>query len=69
MGSRSFHKLSGLGVGSKTWWTLVREKQGLNCQEAIPPLSRPDGTFATSSREKAELLAEYFAAKMTVEDL
>ena len=61
-------KLSGPGVGSKTSWTLVKERQGLNHQETILPLSKPDRTCATSSREKAELLAEYFAVKMTVGD-
>ena len=61
-------KLSGPGVGSKTWWTLIKEKQVLNCQETILPLSRPDRTCVTSSREKAELLAEYFAAKIAIKD-
>ena len=60
--------LSGLGVGSKTWWTLVKERQGSNHQETIPPLFRPDRTCAISSRENAELLPEYFAAMITDED-
>ena len=62
------NKLRGPGVGSKTWWSLVKEKQGASHQESIPPLSKPDGTTATSSSEKAELLAGLFAQKMTVED-
>ena len=61
-------KLSGPGVGSKTWWTLVKERQGTSHQESIPPLTKQDGTTATSSREKAELLADLFSAKMTVPD-
>ena len=61
-------KLTGPGVGSKTWWTLVKEKQGTSHQEAIPPLTKSDGTSATSSREKAMLLADLFSTKMTIED-
>ncbi len=61
-------KLSGPGVGSKTWWTLVKERQGTSHQESIPPLSKGDGTTATNSKEKAELLAELFSNKMTVDD-
>ncbi|KAK4314432.1 hypothetical protein Pmani_014268, partial [Petrolisthes manimaculis] len=46
-------KLRGPGVGNKTWWSLVKEKQGTSCQDVIPPLTRQDGTVATSSKEKA----------------
>lgn len=59
-------KLHGPGVGNKTWWTLVKEKQGISRQDIIPPLTRQDGTVATSSREKAQLLATLFAEKMRV---
>ncbi|KAK4319782.1 hypothetical protein Pmani_009300 [Petrolisthes manimaculis] len=61
-------KLRGPGVGNKTWWSLVKEKQGTSCQDVIPPLTRQDGTVATSSKEKAQLLATLFAEKMRVED-
>ncbi|MPC67992.1 hypothetical protein E2C01_062181 [Portunus trituberculatus] len=38
-------------------------------RNAIPPLTRPDGTTAISSEDKASLLAEFFAGKMTVADM
>ena len=60
-------KLRGPGVGNKTWWSLVKEKQGISRQDTIPPLTRQDGTVATSSKEKAQLLAALFAEKMRVE--
>ena len=46
-------KLCGPGVCSKTWWRLVKERQGTSHHDAVPPLCRPDGTSATSSGDKA----------------
>ena len=60
-------KLRGPGVGNKTWWSLVKEKQGISRQDSIPPLTKQDGTAAVSSKEKAQLLANLFSAKMKVE--
>ncbi|XP_045105093.1 uncharacterized protein LOC123500440 [Portunus trituberculatus] len=60
-------KLTGPGVGDKTWWTLVKERQGVMRQESVPPLTRQDGTTASSSDDKAALLAKLFAEKMQVE--
>ena len=62
-------KLRGNEVGSKQWWSLIKEKQGIQTQERIPVLERPDGSLATSSKEKAELLTGLFSAKMTVQEL
>ena len=61
-------KLCGPGVGSKTWWALVKERQGGSHHETIPPLTKQDGTTATSSKEKAKLLADLFSTKMSVPD-
>ena len=61
-------KLSGPGVGHKTWWALVKERQGLLHQDSVPPLTRADGSTATSSEDKAALLATAFAEKMQVRD-
>ncbi|XP_045130533.1 uncharacterized protein LOC123515742 [Portunus trituberculatus] len=61
-------KLCGPGVGGKTWWSLVKERQGAKHQDAIPPLLRPDGSTATSSWDKASLLATSFSNKMRVGD-
>ena len=63
------HKLSGRSVGSREWWSLVKTQQGFVPDETIPPLNKPDGTVTTSAKEKAELLASYFASKMTVPDI
>ena len=38
-------------------------------REAVPPLTRPDGTTATSSEDKASLLTEFFATKIKVSDM
>ncbi|KAG0713833.1 hypothetical protein GWK47_015309 [Chionoecetes opilio] len=57
-------KLRGPGVGNKTWWSLVKEKQRISRQDSIPPLTKQDGTAAVSSKEKARLLANLFSAKM-----
>lgn len=62
------NKLRGPGVGSKTWWSLVKEQQGTSHHDTIPPLNRPDGSTAASSKDKASLLAEFFAKKMSVDD-
>ncbi|XP_045111706.1 uncharacterized protein LOC123504866 [Portunus trituberculatus] len=51
------------------WERLVKEQQGMGHRNAIPPLTRPDGTTAISSEDKASLLAEFFAGKMTVADM
>ncbi|XP_063876819.1 uncharacterized protein LOC135109359 [Scylla paramamosain] len=61
-------QLGGPGVGNKTWWSLVKGRQGLDRQDTVPPLTRPDGTVATSSKDKAQLLATLFAGKMEVDD-
>ena len=61
-------KLCGPGAGSKTWWSLVKERQGTRHQETIPSLTRQDDTTATSSKEKADLLVDIFSTKMTVVD-
>ncbi|XP_063875034.1 uncharacterized protein LOC135108190 [Scylla paramamosain] len=61
-------QLGGPGVGNKTWWSLVKGRQGLNHQDTVPPLTRPDGMVATSSKDKAQLLATLYAGKMEVDD-
>ena len=61
-------KLRGRSVGSKEWWSCVKQQQGFRPDDNIPPLNKPDATVATGSREKAELLASHFSQKMSVED-
>ncbi|XP_050721117.1 uncharacterized protein LOC127000986 [Eriocheir sinensis] len=61
-------RLSGRSVGSKAWWTALKDQQGLAPEDQIPPLDRADGSVATRSNDKAEVLAAYFSGKMTVPD-
>jgi len=60
------NKLKTGQVGSKQWWTLVKEKQGETREGTIPPITTQDGTMALTSQQKAEVLAQHFAQKMTV---
>lgn len=60
-------KLRGPVVGNNTWWHLVKEKQWIGRQDSISTLNRQDGTAATRSKEKTQLLAHLFPDKMKVE--
>ena len=59
-------KLRGGQVGSKRWWSLVKETQGVSRGSTIPPLHRGDGTIVQCARDKANLLAKHFSDKMCV---
>ena len=61
-------KLIGCTVGSKSWWSCIKQQQGFAPDDCIPPLDQPDGSVAASSKEKAELFASYFSSKMRVPD-
>ena len=61
-------KLIGRSVGGKSWWSCIKQHQGFASDDCIPPLDKPDGSVATSSKEKAELLASFFSNKMKVPD-
>ena len=61
-------KLTERPTGSKDWWNIIKQQQGLVEEDSIPPLTRPDGSVAIDSIDKAELLASFFASKMTVPD-
>nr|XP_027221049.1 uncharacterized protein LOC113813281 [Penaeus vannamei] len=54
-------------VGSKQWWSLVKEKQGQLKQDTIPPLQDVDSSYAVTSAQKADLLVRQFSAKMQVD--
>lgn len=60
------HKLSGQNVGSKEWWSSVKQQQGFVSDDTIPPLTAPDGGLAMRNRDKAQLLAAHFSSKMQV---
>ena len=59
-------KLRGGQVGSKRWWSLVKEEQGETRGCSVPALTRPDGSVAQTATDKANLLAAHFAAKMCI---
>lgn len=46
-------KLTNRAIGSKDWWSLVKQRQGLTSQDCIAPLYKPDGNVATSNQDKA----------------
>ena len=59
-------KLNTGRMGTKQWWSLVKEQQGLARDDILPPINRNDGTIAFSNKEKAEELASHFSNKMKV---
>ena len=56
-------KLCG-SVVHKTWWRVVKEQQRTGHCDAVPPLTRLDGTATTRREDKASLFAEFFSTKM-----
>ena len=59
-----------LSKSDKQWWRLNR--QLLHKKErtsAVPPLKQADGSWCMTSKNKANLLAETFASKMTLPDM
>ncbi|KAG0720078.1 hypothetical protein GWK47_049231 [Chionoecetes opilio] len=61
-------KLTGQPVGTKDWWSSIKQQQGFSRDDSIPPLTAPDGSVVTSHRGKAQVLAAHFSSKMTVPD-
>ena len=61
-------KLRGGQVGTKRWWSLVKEQQGESRATTVPPLLREDGSMTHSAQDKANLLAKHFAGKMCIPD-
>lgn len=59
-------KLRGGQVGTKRWWILVKEQQGVSRVSTIPLLVQSDGSMAQTASDKANLLAKHFTEKMCV---
>lgn len=62
--SRTREELKTMSPSSRGWWklsTTLMTKAGT--RENIPPLQRPDGTWALSSEDKASELARVFKSK------
>ncbi len=53
-------------MGTKQWWSTVKEQQGLANDDLIPPLTLSDGTVSFKRKDKAEALAQHFSSKMKV---
>ena len=51
----------------KAFWKYANSR--LKTKPSIPSLSKPNGTKATSSKDKAETLNEFFSSVFTLEDL
>ena len=62
-------KLTTMKASSKEWWkiadSLLRKPIGIS---SIPPLKRPDGTWARDGFSKATLLSETFRSKSQLPD-
>ena len=61
-------KVSEGSVGSKLWWNLIKNKQGINHDSVIPPLILEDGQCLLTSQSKADAFGEFYAQKMQVDD-
>ena len=62
--SKIREKLKSMSASSRGWWRLsstLLTKAG--ARENIPPLEKPDGSWATSGADKADELARVFKAK------
>ncbi|KAG0727365.1 hypothetical protein GWK47_034802 [Chionoecetes opilio] len=46
--------LTGQSVGTKDWWSSIKQQQGFSRDDSIPPLTAPDGSVVTSHRGKAQ---------------
>ncbi|XP_045137187.1 uncharacterized protein LOC123519749 [Portunus trituberculatus] len=62
-------KLKGGQVGTKRWWSIVKEQKGDERVTTIPSLSRGDGSMAHTAQDKANVLAKHFAGKMCIPNL
>lgn len=54
-------ELTSCPSGSRPFWSLAKAIRQNFSTSAFPPLSKPDGSLATSPEEKANALAEAFA--------
>ena len=43
------NKLKSGQIGSKQWWTVIKEKQGEAREGTIPPLTAEDGTMTLNT--------------------
>ena len=61
------NKLLASPNGSRSFWSVAKAVSQNFTKPTIPPLTRANGTIATTATEKANLLAELFALHSTVD--
>lgn len=54
-------------VGSKGWWSCIKQHQGFKQDDIIPPLTKPAGTVVLEDREKVELQTKYVSEKIVLQ--
>ena len=67
--SRFGERLTKFPTGTREFWSLAKAAEANFCRSSSPPLQKPDGSLAFTSREKAELLVGRFAAASTLNDM
>ena len=53
--------------GSRSFWSVAKAVSQNFTKSTIPPLTRPDGTIASTAGDKAILLVELFSSHSTVD--
>ncbi len=67
--ARTRDKLQQMGSSSRGWWKVAKSLMSASSvRSTVPPLLRCDGSWATTSKEKADLFSEVFASKSSLDD-
>ena len=67
--ARTRDKLQQMGSSSRGWWKVAKSLMSASSvRSTVPPLLRCDGSWATTSKEKADLLSDVFALKSSLDD-
>ena len=62
--AKTREKLKSMSASSRRWWRLSNTSlTKASARENIPPLEKPDGSWATSATDKADELARVFKLK------
>ena len=54
-------------LGGRHWWRRTKQMQGFIVDSHIPPMKN-DGSYATTSLRKADMLSSHFAKKINVKE-
>lgn len=55
-------------TGSRSYWRLAQSVESNFCRSSLPALRYPDGALAHAAKDKADLLANLFAANSRLDD-